>query len=77
MTIGQTLKTLRLKKNYKQTYVAEQLLITQGYLSRIENDNNYPTIEVLHKFAQFYKVNPPLEYTITEQFRKKLNPEVN
>ena len=38
MNAGKTIKQLRLKVGYKQSYIASHLKVTQGYYSLIERD---------------------------------------
>jgi len=52
--IGKELKDLRLSQGYKQEWVASELGLTQGYLSRIENERIAPPLDVLEQFAKFY-----------------------
>lgn len=66
--IGQTLKDLRLNSGYKQDWVASEIGVTQGYLSRIENERITPPLDVLEQFAKFYG-KPPIENVITDLFK--------
>jgi len=52
--IGQNIRRFRLKKNWKQDFVAKQMNISQGTLSRIENDPSY-TIDD-YEIERFAKV---------------------
>jgi DNA-binding XRE family transcriptional regulator len=71
MTIGQALKNLRKKHQYKQQWVADNIGIRQGHLCLIENGKISPPIKTLSKFARFYKIKPSIENTIIEIFTKQ------
>jgi transcriptional regulator with XRE-family HTH domain len=66
--IGQTLKDLRLNYGYKQDWVASEIGLTQGYLSRIENERITPPLNVLEQFAKFYGKSSP-EVAIINLFK--------
>ena len=55
--IGQKVKELREKRNYTQEYMAEQLGITQGSYSKIEQNKSNPPISRLLKIADILEVN--------------------
>jgi transcriptional regulator with XRE-family HTH domain len=51
--IGQNIRHFRLKNNWKQEFVAKQMNISQGTLSRIENDSSYSIDDVeIERFAK-------------------------
>jgi len=51
MNIGGAIKDLRLRRLLTQQQIAEKAMLTQGYYSSIENNNNKPTLEVINKIA--------------------------
>lgn len=55
--IGQKVKELREKRNYTQEYMAEQLGITQGSYSKIEQNKSNPPISRLLKIAAILEIN--------------------
>ncbi|KAA8474175.1 helix-turn-helix protein [Arcticibacter tournemirensis] len=58
MDIGNTIKKIRIKKGYKQNEFAEKCQLTQAYLSKIENNQKEPTINVLKAIA--FNLETPL-----------------
>jgi transcriptional regulator with XRE-family HTH domain len=66
--IGKTLKDLRLNYGYKQDWVASEIGLTQSYLSRIENNQCHPTLDVIERFAKFYG-KPSAEVAIINLFK--------
>jgi transcriptional regulator with XRE-family HTH domain len=66
--IGQNIRHFRLKNNWKQEFVAKQMNISQGTLSRIENDSSYSIdddeierfAKVLNTSSEELKKIPPM-----------------
>ena len=56
-TIGQRLKTLRKEERLTQVDFAKRLLISQSYLSSVENDNETPTSKLLKLASLEFGVN--------------------
>ena len=54
--IGKNLKKARLKLNLKQIDVAKRAKISANYYSRIERDEENPTIETLERILKVLKV---------------------
>jgi len=54
--VGQKIKKLRKQKKYTQKYVAENLGITDSYLSKLEKGQP-PSITLLKKMADFFDVD--------------------
>lgn len=54
----QKLKILREKKGISQGDVAEALHMAQNTYSRIETGKTKVNLELLYKFAEFYKIEP-------------------
>ena len=55
--IGNTLKESRKRANLTMKVVAENLDITSGYISRIENGSSEPSLDTLIKLASIYQIN--------------------
>lgn len=58
MDIGNTIKTLRIQKGFKQNEFAEKCELTQAYLSKIESNQKEPALSVLKTIANV--LNTPL-----------------
>lgn len=57
-SFGDKIKTLRLQRNFSQSYVARQLNMSQTGLSSYEVGRNEPSFSTVEKFASFYNVSP-------------------
>jgi len=62
MNLGNTIRSLRKKKNIKQTDFAELIGISQTSLSLIESGVNQPSQETLKKICEELKVPQPFIY---------------
>jgi transcriptional regulator with XRE-family HTH domain len=60
MSIGSTLRLLRVASDLKQSSLAKDLDITANYLSLVENGKKEPSLTLLKKFSQ--RLNLPLGY---------------
>ena len=60
MSIGSTLKLLRVASDLKQSSLAKDLDVTANYLSLVENGKKEPSLTFLKKFSQ--RLNIPLGY---------------
>lgn len=60
MNLGKTIKDLRSRKNIKQNELADKVSLTQAYLSKIENNQQEPTITVLRNIARELDVPLPI-----------------
>lgn len=56
MIVAQHIKELRLQKNYSQSYISDELEISQKTYSNIENGKSNLTIKQLHQLAKIYKI---------------------
>ncbi|TCT21217.1 helix-turn-helix domain-containing protein [Thiobaca trueperi] len=52
MNIGNKIKTVRLENGLTQSKLANELPVTQGYLSQIENGIRTPSIQTLDAIAK-------------------------
>jgi len=62
MTLGERLKKLRLENNITQDDVAKSVNISRSNINNIENNANYPSVDLLSKLASFYNVS--LDYLL-------------
>ena len=60
MTIGSTLKLLRVSSNLTQSSLAKDLNVTANYLSLIENNRKEPSLTFLKRFSK--RLDAPLGY---------------
>jgi transcriptional regulator with XRE-family HTH domain len=60
MSIGSTLKLLRVASDLKQSSLAKDLDVTPNYLSLVENEKKEPSLTFLKKFSR--RLNIPLGY---------------
>jgi transcriptional regulator with XRE-family HTH domain len=61
MKLGQSIKRLRVNKARQiQELFAQNIGITQSYLSLIENDQKEPSTEVLQKIASYLEIPLPI-----------------
>lgn len=60
--LGQRIRSLRLKRNKSQNYLADMVYISPSYLALIESGKRIPNIEVLVQIARFMDVS--LDYLI-------------
>ena len=56
MFIGKVLKHIRIFNQLKQYDVAEELKLSKSYISEIESGNKIPTLEVLHKYSDYFDI---------------------
>ena len=52
--IGEALRLLRIFNGYKSAEIAQELGISQSYVSEIENNKKQPTMEILDKYADVF-----------------------
>lgn len=64
MTIGQKLKSLRVKQGLTQKDLADQLHVTFQTVSKWENDENEPDISTLKELAKLYDCS--IDYLLSE-----------
>jgi transcriptional regulator with XRE-family HTH domain len=56
--INDALRLLRVFHDYKSKDLAEKLGISQSYLSEIENGKKAPTLEIINKYSEVFKMKP-------------------
>lgn len=60
MNIGLALKTLRERAGLTQYQAAKELGVAQNVISRLENNNLYPSSEMAPKLSKLYKIPIPI-----------------
>lgn len=55
--LGQRIKELRLKKNMTQAQLAEHVSIDPKHQSCIENGRNFPSSDLLDKYAHVFEID--------------------
>lgn len=56
-SLGMELKRLRANKNWTQAFAAREIGIQQSYLSKLENGQFIPSLDVLEKLSICYQVS--------------------
>jgi transcriptional regulator with XRE-family HTH domain len=73
MSIGSTLKLLRIASKLTQSSLAKDLDITANYLSLVENGRKEPSLTFLKKFSK--KLDAPLGYLLWLALEEERSPE--
>jgi transcriptional regulator with XRE-family HTH domain len=60
MKLGTALKEIRKSKNKTQDDVCGDLDISQTYLSQVESDKKQPSLPMLRRISNYYKVPIPI-----------------
>lgn len=55
-TLGEILKTARMRADITMETLAERVDITERYLYRIENEGKKPSFDVLYKLLQYQRI---------------------
>lgn len=69
MTFGEWLKEQRKEHGLRQEHLAQKLGVTRVYLSRLENDHEQPSTELLRKALLLLNETSGDFDTLFEQFR--------
>lgn len=56
MKIGQTIRILRTARRTSQGALAQQLSVTPGYLSLVEQDKREPSLSFLNRVGSYFNV---------------------
>ncbi|MDQ0218467.1 helix-turn-helix domain-containing protein [Peribacillus cavernae] len=64
MALPNTLKKLRIQKNWTQDYVGNKLNISRTTISKFETGRQVPAIEVLMRYAELFRIEA--DYLISE-----------
>ncbi len=54
--LSETLRLLRVFHDIKQNELAEKIEISKSYISELENGNRTPSLEVIQKYSDFFKI---------------------
>lgn len=54
--LSETLRLLRVFHDMKQNELAERLEVSKSYISEIENNNRNPSMDVIQRYADTFKV---------------------
>lgn len=55
--LSQNIRLIRVRAGISQNQLAEVLRLSRNQINNYENDISQPSIEVLYKFCQFFKVS--------------------
>ena len=69
MTFGEWLKEQRKEHGLRQEHLAQKLGVTRVYLSRLENDHEQPSTELLRKALLLFRDDGADFDNLFEQFR--------
>lgn len=53
---GQALKLLRRTQGLNQSALAKQLGVSRSYISELESNNRTPSLDLLHRYSDVFKV---------------------
>jgi transcriptional regulator with XRE-family HTH domain len=73
MSIGSTLKLLRIASKLTQSSLAKDLDITANYLSLVENGRKEPSLTFLKRFSK--RLDAPLGYLLWLALEEERSPE--
>ncbi|MBN8647294.1 MAG: helix-turn-helix transcriptional regulator [Caulobacterales bacterium] len=54
--LSETLRLLRVFHDLKQVELAERLDVSRSYVSELENGNRTPSLDVIKKYSEFFKI---------------------
>lgn len=72
MVFGEKLKNERTKKGWSQEQLAEQLFVSRQSVSKWENGQNYPSIEVIIKISDLFGLTIDELLRSDEELTKKV-----
>ncbi|MBI4355925.1 MAG: helix-turn-helix transcriptional regulator [Candidatus Omnitrophica bacterium] len=79
MNVGEAIKTLRVRRQITQKFLAERCGITQGFLSLVERGDREPGFDLVEKISETLGVPPQLilllaceKYTRGKRYSKPL-----
>ncbi|KAB8122057.1 MAG: helix-turn-helix transcriptional regulator [Candidatus Phytoplasma cynodontis] len=70
MNIGLKIRTLRIKKQMKQSEIAQKIKVTSGYISQIENNLITPSLKILFAILKIFEISA------SEFFKQRNNIEI-
>lgn len=68
--LGEALRLIRVFHDCKVTELAEELKISAGYISEIENGRKEPSMDTLKKYAQHFKTSVSAIIFFSEELDK-------
>ena len=71
LNIGETIKRLRKEREITQEEFAEVLGVSCQSVSRWENDNCYPDIELIPSIAEFFGISTDRLMVLMKQKKRK------
>lgn len=66
MNFGKNFIKARNQRGMDQKYAAAELGLSAGYLSRVENDKQKPSLELILNAAELYNVEPGFFFDVQE-----------
>ncbi|SDC23163.1 DNA-binding transcriptional regulator, XRE-family HTH domain [Paenibacillus sp. UNCCL117] len=72
MIFGEKLKAERMKRNWSQEVMAEKLFVSRQSVSKWENGQNYPSIEIIIKISDLFEVTIDELLRSDEELTKKV-----
>ena len=75
MIFGEKLKTERNKKDWSQEELAEKLFVSRQSVSKWENGQNYPGIEIIIKISDLFELTIDELLRSDEELTKKVIKE--
>ena len=75
--IGDTLRLLRVFNDYTAVQLANELDLSQSYISEIENGKKTPTLQVIEKYAEFFNIKPSTILLFSEALDKENKSEMS
>lgn len=73
MQFGQVLKTLRSSRSISQGYLANEIDVTQNYISLIESNKKLPSPQLIEKIANYFDVSKSALVIITSEVPAELD----
>lgn len=68
--INEVLRLLRIFHGYKSIELAKKIGISQSYLSEIENGKKDPSLEILKKYSETFKIKVSTLLLFSEELEK-------
>lgn len=68
--VNEALRLLRIFYGYKAIELAKKIEISQSYLSEIENGKKEPSLEILKKYSETFKIKVSTLLLFSEELEK-------
>ncbi|MBI1239968.1 MAG: helix-turn-helix domain-containing protein [Alphaproteobacteria bacterium] len=69
--LSEALRLLRVFHDMKQIELADQIGLSKSYISEIENGNRTPSLDVIQKYAEIFKIPVSSIMFFSEQMEAK------